>query len=255
MSIFSTTKKLVSEEKRYTTLILKNLCEIEKKKLYCDLGYPSLYKYLVKELKYSEGESNIRINAVRLMLKSSVVEERLASGKLSLTNAAIANQTLQKNKTLNPEEVIDIVSDKSSRKAIDDLNSTFELKTERVERVKLDEKILTKMDKLKEKYGVESTYELIDILLEEKLKAPKAAQRKTNAPAKNSRYIPIKVKAQVYTGSCNNCGTRRNLEYDHIKNYSQGGDNSANNIQILCRACNQRKAIRQMGAVKTLRAG
>ena len=247
MSIFTTTKKLVSEEKRYTTLILKNLCEIEKKKLYCDLGYPSLYKYLIKELKYSEGESNIRINAVRLMLKSKKAQENFASGKLSLTNAAIANQTLQKNKNLNPEEVIDLVSDKSSRKAIDDLNATFDLKTERVKRVKLDEKILTKMDKLKEKYDVESTYELIDILLEEKLKAPKAPQRKTSVPAKNSRYISVKVKAQVYTGSCDNCGTRRNLEYDHIKNFSAGGDNSAKNIQMLCRACNQRKAIKQMG--------
>ena len=108
------------------------------------------------------------------------------------------------------------------------------------------------MDKLKEKYGVDSTYELIDILLEEKLKAPKTAQRKTNTPAKNSRYIPVKVKTQVYTGSCNNCGTRRNLEFDHIQNFSTGGDNSAKNIQILCRACNQRKAIKQMG-IKALR--
>ena len=83
MSIFTTTKKLVSQERKYTALILKNLVEIEKKKLYCDLGYPSLYKYLIKELKYSEGESNIRINAVRLMVRSKKVEKKI-QGKSSL---------------------------------------------------------------------------------------------------------------------------------------------------------------------------
>ena len=245
MSIFTTTKKLVSQERKYTTLILKNLVEIEKKKLYCDLGYPSLYKYLIKELKYSEGESNIRINAVRLMVRSKKVEKKIQEGNISLTNAALANQTLNQNPNLDINKVIDIVTDKSTRAAKDDLQETFKLQPERKERVILDEKILSKLDKVKKEYGVESTYELIDILLEEKLRAPKPAKNKVKANPKNSRYIPVQVKAKVYTGKCDNCGSRRNLEYDHKKPYSHGGDNSEENIQMLCRACNQRKAIKQ----------
>src|SRR5690606_1325261 len=115
-------------------------------------------------------------------------------------------------------DVLEVVTDKSTRKAVEDLNTTFDLKVERKERVILDEKILNKMDKLKEKYQVESSYELIDILLEEKLKTPSVPKSKSStvvAANKKSRYIPAAVKRETYTGQCSNCKSRRNLEYDH----------------------------------------
>ena len=243
MNLFSLAKKQVKAEKACTAELLKTLLIIEKKKLFSDLKYPSLYKYLVKELNYSESEAVIRINAVRLMKRSKKVVKKIAQGSLSLTNASIANQLLdnEKNeKIIN--KIIDIAENESSRKLKKDAPEVLDKKRRRTETLRLKEHTIVKFDKLREEYGDLSTYELIEILLEEKLKTP-TAMRQLRSRSKNSRHIPKAVKTQVYTGECAQCGSKHSLEYDHIKKFSHGGDNSVENIQILCRNCNQRKEI------------
>ncbi len=76
MSIFVEIKELVRLEKRYTAKVLAKLMIIEKDKLYADLKYSSLHKYIIKELGYSDAESSIRVNAVRLMLKSKIAQKK-----------------------------------------------------------------------------------------------------------------------------------------------------------------------------------
>ena len=60
-----------------------------------------------------------------------------------------------------------------------------------------------------------------------------------------SRYIPKSTKQIVFTrdvGICQCCGSALNLEYDHIKPFSCGGDSKVSNIQLLCRKCNRSKS-------------
>jgi predicted restriction endonuclease len=113
----------------------------------------------------------------------------------------------------------------------------------------LKEFMLKKFDRLKKKYGDISNYEIIQILLEKELKAPGVLQRLRPIKSKVSRSIPKSIKVQVYDGKCNNCGKMHDLEYDHIKKFSHGGTNAADNIQLLCKSCNMRKEIvaRQSG--------
>lgn len=40
---------------------------------------------------------------------------------------------------------------------------------------------------------------------------------------------------------CRRCGAEDNLSIDHITPWSLGGDNSQDNLQVLCRSCNSRK--------------
>jgi 5-methylcytosine-specific restriction endonuclease McrA len=42
-------------------------------------------------------------------------------------------------------------------------------------------------------------------------------------------------------GQCVQCGTNRNLEFDHIIPLSMGGASTARNLQLLCEACNRLK--------------
>jgi 5-methylcytosine-specific restriction endonuclease McrA len=56
------------------------------------------------------------------------------------------------------------------------------------------------------------------------------------------------VKAAVFhrdKGTCRQCGyTGEYIEYDHIIPRSKGGQNTVDNIQLLCRKCNLRKGDR-----------
>ncbi|MFT6263296.1 MAG: hypothetical protein ACJAQ0_001160 [Dasania sp.] len=58
------------------------------------------------------------------------------------------------------------------------------------------------------------------------------------------RYISNTTKAFVLKrdkNKCRQCGSKRQLEYDHIKPYSRGGSNRPHNIQLLCFKCNRKK--------------
>ena len=56
--------------------------------------------------------------------------------------------------------------------------------------------------------------------------------------------IPSDVRREVWRrdeGKCVKCGSRENLEYDHIIPVSKGGSNTARNIELLCEKHNREK--------------
>jgi 5-methylcytosine-specific restriction endonuclease McrA len=57
---------------------------------------------------------------------------------------------------------------------------------------------------------------------------------------------PVSVDARLFVwqrdeGKCRNCGSRQDLHFDHVIPRSLGGSSTVENIQILCRTCNQKK--------------
>lgn len=58
------------------------------------------------------------------------------------------------------------------------------------------------------------------------------------------KRIPESVRINVWRrdqGKCARCGSRENLEYDHIVPVSKGGSNTERNIELLCQDCNRSK--------------
>jgi len=56
--------------------------------------------------------------------------------------------------------------------------------------------------------------------------------------------IPEDIRFIVWRrdgGKCVKCGSRRDLEFDHIIPVSKGGSNTERNIQLLCQRCNREK--------------
>ena len=74
-------KKLVNDESKITGAIITHLEEVERRKLYSDLKYSSLFDYCVKELRYSEDQAYRRINAMRVSKKVPIIKEKIDSGK------------------------------------------------------------------------------------------------------------------------------------------------------------------------------
>ncbi|WPU63459.1 HNH endonuclease [Peredibacter starrii] len=261
--LLSDTKKLAGAEREATVKVLHHLKEIDKRKLYCDLKYSSLFAYCVHELGYSEGAAQRRIVAARAIAEMPEIEKKIENGSLNLTNISLVNQFIEdpiqkrevfkevENLTKNEceQKLFEITGkeakpkDKKKRVSKDKIQVAFVLKDE----------TLALVDKLKNLIGREMEMdELVQFMAKkaieavEKTKFKQTKPRKSLPPAKVGRVISASVKREVYTRDkkCTNCGSTRNLNYDHILPYSMGGPNTKENLRLLCSPCNQRARIK-----------
>ncbi|HAO77839.1 MAG TPA: Holliday junction branch migration DNA helicase RuvB [Verrucomicrobia subdivision 3 bacterium] len=72
-----------------------------------------------------------------------------------------------------------------------------------------------------------------------------ASSGETQDARESREAIPSAVRREVWRrdeGRCKKCGSRKNLEYDHIIPVAEGGSNTARNIELLCEACNRAKS-------------
>ena len=53
-----------------------------------------------------------------------------------------------------------------------------------------------------------------------------------------------KVLLAIAGYKCQRCGSRDNLEIDHVVPHSWGGSSGMHNLQVLCRECNRQKSNR-----------
>lgn len=64
-------------------------------------------------------------------------------------------------------------------------------------------------------------------------------------PERQNNHIPSHVKREVWRrdrGICQICGSRENLEFDHIIPISKDGSNTSRNVELLCEKCNRKKS-------------
>lgn len=68
---------------------------------------------------------------------------------------------------------------------------------------------------------------------------------KPSSATKRSRpRLTNAIMSEVWTrdaGKCVECGSMENLEFDHVIPLSKGGSSTAENLRILCRACNRKR--------------
>lgn len=256
-ALLTETKKLVFAERQLTTQILHHLKEIERRKLYSDLKYSSLYDYCIRELSYSEGTAYRRISAARLLNDIPEIESKLNSGQLNLTNVATLVQFFKENdinQIPEKQKIIEKVEGLSKREC--------ELKLMQLsEKPQEDKKhcIWVKdstMDILKEYRNLKGTHESWEEILSEiALEAISELQRRKFKLTKLPKILKVteskapsaSVKREVYLRDkkCVKCGSVFGLQYDHRKPFSLGGKSTPENIRLLCGNCNQRERIRQ----------
>ncbi len=87
--LVTTLISLSKEETKATAQMLLHLAELDRRKLYRQLGYPSLFAYCVQKLKYSESAAKRRITASRCMTKFPEVYQMFLNREVSLTTIAI----------------------------------------------------------------------------------------------------------------------------------------------------------------------
>lgn len=255
--LLRSTERAVEVEKKCTHLVLKHLAEVEKRKAFAELGHSSLYDYCLYKLKYSEQEAFIRLNAMRLMKRDHRIEEKIISRELSLTNAHKI-QSFAKKARLQNEQVMELVSEsvgKSTRQveAIiekakgPDLGVIYEEKI-----IRLGATPARKLENVKNLLGEYTDAEVVEILVDQKLREP----RKQNGTAsKFGRYISKELRDFVFKRArhcCEfeGCSEKRFLQIDHIIPVAKGGENSPENLRVLCAAHNQLARVKSFGHKK-----
>lgn len=63
--------------------------------------------------------------------------------------------------------------------------------------------------------------------------------------------IPLRVIIEVCSDPCAVCGVPYHLQCDHLRPIAWGGSNDRDNLQSLCKTCNQKKKDRMTNAQLT----
>ncbi|MDZ4678174.1 MAG: HNH endonuclease signature motif containing protein [Oligoflexia bacterium] len=96
--VVSGLKNLVSIERKNTGEILHYFYVIQKRRIFADYGYSNIYKFGIKELGYTEAETQIRVTSSRLLGEIPELELKLNEGKLSLSTVSMANTLFNREK-------------------------------------------------------------------------------------------------------------------------------------------------------------
>lgn len=258
-SLLTDTKKLARDYRHITAQLLHHLREIDARKLYSELGYSTLFNYVVQELGFSEASASRRISAMKILKEIPEIEEKIESGDLNLTHLGIAANVFKKEKVTDIEfkkEVLSCIENTSTRTCEKTLleivvPSTIKPPVIEYRNIAIREDIYKKFDKIRgllaaQHYSKDELIEKIfDIAIQEIEKKKFKTTSKLGPESSEGRYIPAGLRKAVFERdrSCVKCGSTYNLQFDHIKPIALGGVTELNNLRLLCHNCNQRTRI------------
>jgi hypothetical protein len=256
------TKELVKKDRKVTLCILHHIREIEKRKLYCELGYPSLFRYVVQELGYSEGSAGRRINSARLLKDLPEIEIKIENGDLNLTALSMAADKFKQNQITDKEfkkDVLAAIENSSTRgveKTLSEIVTPNNLPMEPVKyfhplNLSLSEETYKKYEEVRGLLAHhrlnkdEMFYKIFEVTAEQ-IKKEKFKTNSTQLPTSSeTRHITAGLRKAVYERDkcCQKCGSNYALEVNHIIPYALGGKTELSNLNLLCFNCNQRARI------------
>jgi len=260
-------RSLAEEERRVTLKLLHHLREVERRRLYAEWGYSSLYGYVTTELKFSEGSAMRRIQAMRLLREMPEIEAKVETGALSLT---VLSQVQPVIKNLSPEKKQEVIAklDHCSSRQADRVLAEIAPREAKESSRSVDGKslqvtlILTpelqaKLKQLADQEGTTGWADLLDRMADKLLKPKPTPATPPPAPAVTAtRHIPLPIRRFVRARDkhCTYrspdgrvCASAYRLELEHLVPFAMGGTHDPSNLTLRCRAHNLLGATRAYG--------
>lgn len=262
---------LVREERRITDEILVLIREADRRRLYLEEGYASIYDWLEKGFGYSRGAAARRIQAARLLEAVPEARSKLEKGALNLSTLAQVQSAVRKaerdcGKPLPlRERLVREVEGKSTEEVRKILAAEFpDQKPKEMLRhlseeeakltIVLGEEGLENLKRAKELLShtlpSASYAEIVSYALK-LLVDKKAPEKKSAADTRSVKQQALRRAA----GRCEFkeeksgrvCGSRHQVEIDHILPKALGGTDDSSNLRCLCRQHNLLEAERKLG--------
>ena len=276
------TAEIAKKEREVTVNLLRHLHEVERRQLYLEIGYPSLYEYVIKELKFSEGAGYRRIQAMRLIRDLPEAAEKIVQGQLTLCNASKVQKTMRSAPVEEKLKLVEALEGKSTREADRELAKldpkgprefTRWLSQDEVQLTfSLDRPTFSKLDELQSlrtHVDIKKTYKTLvtDLvrLGQEKWNplrrsVPSAVGEQRVNLHQVWKTVPPTLRREIWQrdkGVCSYkvpnsekvCGSRDLLQIDHIHPLALGGKNEHANLRLLCAAHNQSRADKTYGPI------
>jgi hypothetical protein len=101
---------LCRQERRLQVQVLHGLIEVERRRLYLDRGYGSLFAYCVGRLGYCESAAGRRIAAARALRRCPRIEGLLLASEVHLSTVAMAAREIERD-----EGVLDLIRGRTQR--------------------------------------------------------------------------------------------------------------------------------------------
>lgn len=273
-------RDLVQKERQITAQVLACIAEIDRRKLYAEKGYSSLFDFLVRDYGYSPGAAMRRVDGARLLRELPEVKEKMEAGTLTLSQAnqiqRAAREMKKTERTLSTEEKQELIleiehaSQKETEKIIaEKLNLPVEpIQKETVHRdasvtltVTFSAEQIEMLEQVQNmaSHAVDgqSWRELFVYLAKKELVRRTNTKSKTTstvpavaAAVKRRNPLPTKLRktllnkntrCQYKNHEGEVCNSSRYLQIDHIRSVSRGGGNEIENLQVLCATHNRYK--------------
>ena len=270
-------RRALQDELRRGVQVLRYLAEVDRRDLYVDRGYSSLFSFCVEALGLTEDQACRRIRAVRAAAKAPEVLPLLESGELHLTGVSRLSKYMNED---NAHQLIERARNKSKKEVEAIIAEEFPGANSTDDRVvaatpetfafhfdgSAEAKALLDRAKQLTPPGTD-----IGEIFEEALalyvaKLEKRKNGKTDRPRSappsdapaGARYVPAATKRAVHErdgGQCTfvsrdgkRCTERANLEYDHVCGSALGGKSTVDEVRLLCRTHNLHAARELYGA-------
>ncbi len=272
IELLTSAEDAVKTERQSTIQVIHHFREIERRRLFLEKGYSSLFEMAVKYFGFSRAGAQRRINSMRLIRDMPEVEEQIRNGKLTLSAAASVQSFFHEKKSLAPSDRKKLISkclNMSAREvekqialldpAKDKRDDIRYTKGERLRMsLNISEDLFEKLEKLKHLHRVNRIEDVIQLLADKALtgadsNAPigrdylavstmnlvPTSEQKSRYISKVTKKIVIKQNPQKkcnyidpITKKC--CEETKKLQFDHIHPYSKGGPHLVENLRLLC---------------------
>jgi len=94
---------LVQREREMLADILLHIQEISRRKVFLEMGYPSMFSYMTEHLKYSPGSAMRRLDAAKVAAQTPEVLKQLQTGSLNLSQVSMLEQSVRQMKKADPQ--------------------------------------------------------------------------------------------------------------------------------------------------------
>ena len=228
--------RLVSKEQKYLHQIILHFAEFDRRRLYAELGYTSLFDYATRGLGYSNSSAQRRVKAARAVNAVPEVYDCIESGMLSLKVLEVVAEAISGG---NGKELLMEVCGKTRDEALRVVSRFHPIQSWRL------------------------TDSIVPITV---TRAPVTEAAGRTKPEENNNYFRAEVITDLVWDPANRrfigaalrdeilerdghccsyvspdgirCGSRSGLEIDHIIPWACGGRSEPGNLRTVCKTHN-----------------